>query len=82
MSKSYEKVLDRLAVLLKTGYPEHELSMMAELQREMQPHLSEQVSFDLVILGIIKTYEDYDLDFYWSQYMQERALALGNPEAA
>ena len=56
MNQAYMKVLERLSYLLHTEDPENDLSLMAELQREMQPHLSNQVAFDLVVLGIIKTY--------------------------
>ena len=72
MNQAYLKVLQRLSLLLQTDDPENELSIMAELQREMQPHLSEQVSFDLVVLGIIKTYEDHDLDYWWTEYIHQR----------
>ncbi|MGB0453586.1 MAG: hypothetical protein ACPGJV_07705 [Bacteriovoracaceae bacterium] len=72
MSDSYQMVLDRLSMILQTRDPESEMSVLAELQQEMQPHLSMQAAYDLVIIGIIKTYEDYDLDFWWSKYVEER----------
>lgn len=75
MNQAYMKVMERLSYLLQTDDPENELSLMAELQREMQPHLSEQVSFDLVVLGIIKTYEDHDLDYWWTEYIYMREQA-------
>lgn len=75
MNQAYMKVMERLSYLLQTEDPENELSLMAELQREMQPHLSEQVSFDLVVLGIIKTYEDHDLDYWWTEYIHMREQA-------
>lgn len=68
---NYHKVLSRVSELLKTENPDKELNLLATYQMETSPEMNKQQALNCVILGLIRTYQDYTLDYLWLQYIKE-----------
>lgn len=67
----YDKVLERISQLIHSEQPEKELKNLAKFQMELEPHMSEADAINCVILGFIRTYQDYTLDFLWLEHIKE-----------
>lgn len=63
-----QKIEARVAYLLKTESPKEDLENMYRLQKEHHPHLSREQAEDYVILGLVETHKDHELDHLWYQY--------------
>lgn len=74
------KIEQRVSTLLKTKTPKEDLQDMYRLQKEHTPHLTQEEAEDYVILGLIETHKDHELDHLWYQY--KNALEEGVTEAA
>lgn len=68
-----KKIEERISFLLKTKNPKKEFQTMCELQKEHGPHLTKSEAEDYVIEGLVKVYNDRELDHLWYQFKNTRA---------
>ena len=78
---SYDKVLSRIAYLIKTEQPQKELDNLISFQKEVEPSLNDEEALHCVVMSFVKTYQDYTLDLLWSEYLKETAHSESLPEA-
>jgi hypothetical protein len=62
-----KKVEERVGQLLNTKTPKEDLENMCKLQKEHSPNLTDSEAKDYVIHGLVKTYDDHELDNLWYQ---------------
>lgn len=74
------KIEARISVLLGTSTPKDDLQNMYRLQKEHTPHLSQVEAQDYVIMGLVETHDDHELDHLWYQYKSQ--LEESSTEAA
>lgn len=65
------KIEARVSTLLSTNSPKEDLQNMYRLQQEHAPHLTKSEAEDYVILGLIETHNDHELDHLWYQYKNQ-----------
>ncbi len=65
LMKQIEK---RISHLTESSDPKKELQNMCRLQIEHTPHLSQTEAKDYVILGLIESHKDHELDHLWYQF--------------
>ena len=62
------KIESRVSHLIKCKDVKQDLQDMCRLQIEHAPHLTKEEAKDYVIMGLIETHKDHELDHLWYQF--------------
>jgi hypothetical protein len=63
-----KQIEQRVSQLINSSDPKQDLQNMCRLQIEHAPHLTQTEAKDYVILGLIESHKDHELDHLWYQF--------------